>query len=180
MQRLAIAFLICSTACAGNNPTPGAAPVQQTIAITGGGPGGMSYVPSSGMSNHTFAFPIDRVWAVMPAVLDSLSIPVSLLDEPTHTIGNRGFKLRGRLGKTPLSRFIDCGTTQIGPNAESYDVTLTFTAALSPAPGGGTAIALNFESSARPPAFSQEPFRCSTRNQLEPRFLDLTTRLLSR
>jgi hypothetical protein len=107
-------------------------------------------------------------------------VPIGLLDPQTHIIGNRGFKLRGKLGKVPLGRYIDCGTTQIGPNAESYDITLTLTTALSATPGNGAAMTIDMEASAKPLAFSQEPFRCSTKGGLEKRVTDLTTALLNR
>jgi hypothetical protein len=174
---------MAAAGCAGSNPTPGAAPVQQHVVVTGGGSAGggsLNVVPASGLSAHQFAFPIDAVWKILPAVFDSVSVPVGLLDPASHTIGNRGFKLRGKLGKVPLGRYIDCGTTQIGPNAESYDITLTLTAALSPQAGGGTSMTINMEASAKPLAFAQEPFRCSTKGGLEKRVVDLTNALVSR
>lgn len=183
MRRMLVLGLMAAGACAGSNPTPGAAPTQQHVVVTGGGSAGggsLNVVPASGLSTHQFAVPIDAVWKILPAVFDSVSVPVGLLDATTHTIGNRGFKLRGRLGKVPLGRYIDCGTTQIGPNAESYDITLTLTAALSPQAGGGTSMLINMEASAKPLAFAQEPFRCSTKGGLEQRVVDLTKALVSR
>src|SRR5262249_10496561 len=73
-----------------------------------------------------------------------------------------------------LAKYIDCGTTQIGPNAESYDITLTLTTVLTAAENGATAMSINVEASAKPMAFSQEPFRCSTKGVLEKRVQDLT------
>jgi len=186
MRRILVLGLATAAACAGSNPTPGAAPEEQHVTVPGGGgssgSGGASLnvVPISGLSTHQFAYPVDAVWKVMPAVLDSVAVPVGLLDPTTHTIGNRGFKLRGKLGRVPLGRYIDCGTTQIGPNAESYDITLTLTTTLVPAAGGGTSMTVNMEASAKPLAFSQEPFRCATKGALEQRVVDLTTTLLSR
>jgi hypothetical protein len=185
MRRILVLGLVAAAGCAGSNPTPGAATPEQRVVVPGaggaaGGNAALNVVPSSGLSTHQFAHPIDAVWKVLPAVFDSVSVPVGLLDPTTHTIGNRGFKLRGKLGKVPLGRYIDCGTTQIGPNAESYDITLTLTAALMPAPGGGTSMSINMEASAKPLAFAQEPFRCGTKAALEKRVVDLTNALLSR
>jgi hypothetical protein len=180
MRRLIVACLAPALACAGSSPTPGAAPVEQHVSVSGGAGGSINVVPTSGLSSAQFAYPVERVWKVMPAVFDSLSVPVSMLDPRTHTIGNSGFKLRGKLGKVGLGKYIDCGTTQIGPNAESYDITLTLTAVLTPDANGATAMSINVEASARPPAFSQEPFRCSTKGALEKRVQDLTTALVSR
>jgi hypothetical protein len=186
MRRILVLGLMAAAGCAGSNPTPGAAAPEQRVTVPGGGgsagSGGASLnvVPVTGLSTHQFAYPVDAVWKILPAVFDSVAVPVGLLDPTSHTIGNRGFKLRGKLGKVPLGRYIDCGTTQIGPNAESYDITLTLTTALTPAAGGGTSMAINMEASAKPLAFAQEPFRCGTKAALEQRVVDLTNALLSR
>lgn len=180
MRRILVLGLVAAAGCAGSNPTPGAAPAEQHVAVQGGGGGSLNIVPTTGLSTHALAFPVAVVWKVLPAVFDSVAVPVDLLDPATHTIGNRGLKIRGKLGTVPLGRYIDCGTTQIGPNAESYNITLTLTAALSPQAGGGTSMTVNMEASAKPLAFSQEPFRCSTRGALERRVVDLTNALLSR
>jgi hypothetical protein len=182
MRRLLVASLASALACAGSTPTPGASPptVEQHVIVPGAGSAAFNIVASSGVSSREFAAPIDKVWKTMPSVFDSLSVPVGLLDPATHTIGNNGFKVRAKLGRVGLARYIDCGTTQIGPNAESYDITLTLTTTLVTTPGGATSMAINFLASAKPPAFSQEPFRCSTKGTLEQRVNDLTAALVSR
>ena len=179
MRRLLIACLAPALACAGAAPTPGASPVEQHVVVPGSA-GALNVVATSGISSREFAAPLDKVWKVMPAVFDSLSIPLSLLDPTTHTIGNRGFKVRGKLGKVGLARYIDCGTTQIGPNSESYDVTLTLTTTLTATAGGATSMTIDFESSAKPLAFAQEPFHCSTKGTMEQRVNQLTAALVSR
>ena len=87
--------------------------------------------------------------------------PLTTLEVKTHQMGNEGFKLRKTLGSTPLSRYIECGTTQIGPNAESYDVVLTLLTQLYPADGGSTSVTHTFEGSAKPVTYSQDYSRCS-------------------
>jgi hypothetical protein len=186
MRRLLVACLAPALACAGTNPTPGAAPVEQHVVVlsdgaTGGsGASSLNFVSSSGVSTREFAAPLERIWKILPDVLDSLAVPVGLLDPAHHTIGNSGFRLRGKLGKVSLSRYIDCGSSQIGPNAESYDITLTLTLALAATPGGATAMTTDLEATARPIAFAQAPFPCTTKGNLEKRVIDLTTALVSR
>ncbi len=179
MRRVLIVGLTSALACAGGTPTPGPGPVEQHVVVPGSG-GSLAIAPVSGLSTHEYAASVDRVWKVLPAVFDSIAVPVSELDPQTHTIGNNGFKLRGKLGKVGLGRYIDCGMTQIGPNAESYDVTLTVTATLTAAAAGATSMTINLEASARPLAFAQEPFRCSTKGNLEQRMQELTSKLLTR
>jgi hypothetical protein len=179
MRRLLVAFLAPALACAGSAPTPGAAPVEQHVVVPGSA-GSLNIVAASGISSHEFAAPVEKVWKVLPAVFDSLSMTISMLDPTTHTIGNRGFKVRGKLGKVGLAHYIDCGTTQIGPNAESYDVTLTLITTLTATAGGATAMTIDFEASAKPLAFAQEPFHCSSKGTMEQRVNQLTAALVSR
>jgi len=180
MRRLFILSMASALACAGTNPTPASGPVEQHVIVVGSGTVPLNVTVTSGLQTQDFAYPIDRVWKVLPAVFDSVSVPVSLLDPQTHTIGNTGFRIRGKLGKVGLARYIDCGTTQVGPNAESYDVNLAFTASLSATSGGATGMTLNLEASAKPLAFAQDPVHCSTKGNLEQRVNELTAALLSR
>ena len=136
--------------------------------------------PSSGTGSYSVSAAIDQVWRVLPAAFDSLAIPVTQVDPLKRIIGNPGFKLRQRLGKVSLSRFIECGTTQIGPNADSYDVYLTVLLQLQPGPAGTTSVLTTFEALSRPVSFSQEYSRCSSRGSLETRLLDAVKAQLPR
>lgn len=117
-------------------------------------------------------FPIGKVWHALPAAFESLGIPITEVDNATHTIANGGLKLRRELGKVSLSRYIDCGTTQIGENADSYDVYLTITSRVQEDPGSGLSVLrTNFEAMAKPVAFSRDYARCSSKGELEKRLV---------
>jgi hypothetical protein len=180
MRRLLSVSLIAAAGCASSGSSPAASPAEQRIVVEGTGTSSLSVVPTSGLSTQEYAASLDRVWKVLPAVFDSIAVPIATLDPQKHTIGNPGFKTRGKLGKVGLARYIDCGTTQIGPNSESYDITLTLTATLAATPAGATAMTIDFEATAKPMAFSQQPFRCETKGALEDRVKQLTTALISR
>lgn len=98
-------------------------------------------------------------------------MPVTRLDAAGKVIGNNGFKIRQRLGKVALSRYIDCGETQIGPNADSYEVYLTVLVQVRPVGTTSSSLVTTFEASARPIAFSQAYSRCSSRGSLETKLL---------
>ena len=78
----------------------------------GGGAAGV------GPTSHTVEASADRAFRILPVVFDSIGVPVALVEPAKKIMGNEGFKIRLPLGKTPLSRFIDCGQAQIGPNAD--------------------------------------------------------------
>ena len=74
------------------------------------------------------------IWRALPAVFDSLEVPVSRIDPVEHVFGNEGVRIRKRIGGEAISRYFDCGTTQIGPNADSYDVMLILLTTLRAGP----------------------------------------------
>jgi hypothetical protein len=167
----ALLFLASLTACAsstgGSASSVGSAPIRSQGSV------GRATDTRATLYTQTLAYPVDQVWRALPGVFDSLKVPLNTLDPKAHTIGNDGFKIRQRLGTVALSKYIDCGTTQIGPNADSYDIVLTVLVQLSPAEGGGTSVTTTFESSARPLAFAQEYSKCTSKSVFEPRLLEV-------
>jgi hypothetical protein len=136
---------------------------------------GMSIVPSSSENVTKLASPLEQVWRVLPAVYESLGIPLTTIDQKSHTIGNEGFKTRKQLGTVALSKYIECGTTQIGPNADSYEVHISILTQLEPAADGTTKLTTTFEAASRPLAFAQEYARCSSKGVLEPKLVAAVT-----
>jgi len=117
----------------------------------------------------------------LPAVFDSIGIPVAMLDQTGRRLGNEAFKVRGRLKGVSLSRYIDCGnSTQVGPNADSYEVVLTMIAEVHPADAGASSLRHTFSALARPVNFSQDYSACLSKSVLETRFMTLLTAALER
>ena len=103
----------------------------------------------------TLPYSVEQVWRVLPFVFDSLGIPIAAMDPAKRTLGNETYRVHGRLKGTPLSRFIDCGSsTQIGPNADNYDVVLTLTAQVHPAEAGSSTVVTTFSAVGKPANFS--------------------------
>jgi len=173
-------LLIIVGACAGSGSGASSAPATARP-ISTPGVGGIRTVGSDPSTVHTIPFAPDQVWRSLPAVFDSIGIPVATLDVPNKKMGNPAFKVRGRLKNVPLSRYIDCGnSTQIGPNADSYDVNINLMAEVRPAPAGATTITTTFEAVARPANFAQSYSQCSSKGVLETRFSDLVNAQLKR
>ena len=145
-----------------------------------GGSTGLSISPSSAEFVASIASPINSVWRIMPAVYQSMNIPLTTLDQPTHTIGNEGFKALKNLNGVPLSKYIECGTTQIGPNADSYDVHLSIVSQLVTVDNGTTKLTTILAASARPLAFAQEYSRCSSKGVFEAKLVDAVNLALAK
>lgn len=164
--------------CASNSALPPPVP-DRTVQIAGVA-GRLTMNSNSDASVSTIAAPIEQVWRVLPAVFDSLGVAISTVNQAQHLIGNDAQKVRQRLGKAPLSRYFDCGQTQIGPNADSYDVLLTLLIQLQPNGAGSTNLLSTIEATAKPVAFSQAPSACSSKGTLESRLTTLVQTLLPR
>jgi hypothetical protein len=180
MRIATLASLLILAACASGGGTPGGAPASQTLGVFS--PSGMisTTIPGSDRSHtQSLPFSISQVWSVLPAVYDSLGIPVRTLDPATHTIGNDGFALRRRLKSTALSRLIDCGSTPLGPNADDYDVRLSVVTAIR-AIDGGTTVTTTLEAAARPANYAQDYSSCSSRGVIEQAIIDAVRVRLAR
>jgi hypothetical protein len=167
----ALACTLLLAGCASGGAAVQRAPVQ-TVQVQGMA-GRLTINANNTASMTTISAPVDLAWRALPGIMDSIALPVSTVNQAQRVIGNEGLKIRQRLGKTSLSRYIDCGQTQIGPNADSYDVFLIVLVQLQAAAGGGTSVTTTVDASARPIAFTQAASTCSSKGTLESRILAL-------
>jgi hypothetical protein len=173
--------LVALTACAssGGSATPASgSPASQTVRIDGVGSLNVRGSDPSA-SVKTLPFAIADVWRVLPAVYDSLGIPVTRAEQAQYTIANDGMKVRARLGKASLSRYLDCGNTQMGPSADNYEVYLTIGTMLRSTGPATTVVETALDASARPIQFAQAPSKCSSRGELEPRVFAMLMAMLA-
>jgi hypothetical protein len=179
MRRASLLLLLTSlAACASSGSSAAPPPASRTVSAGGAS---LTMTGNDPSNVHTIAFSVDKVWRALPAVFDSIGIPVATLDPAKRSIGNSGFKIRGRLKGVPLSRYIDCGnSTQIGPNADSYDVNITLMADVRPAESGTSTVTTTMDAVARPANFAQEYSQCSSKGALETRFIAILNARLQR
>lgn len=178
MHRLVPISLLVLASCASSNAAPTARPSTQTVASAGGSAISMSTAPNLDVTR--LAWSSDAVWRILPSVFDSVGIPVVTIDQVRKTIGNSGWKTRARLGKAPLSRYLDCGNTQIGPNADSYDVLLSVLTTVAPEGTNGATLTTIVEAQAKPITYNQAYSRCSSKGGIELRIAELVKARLAR
>jgi hypothetical protein len=168
---LSLALAACASATAGTSTRP----ASQTVRVmTGGVTTALTMSGSDAVSVRKVAAASDQVWRLLPGVLDSLGIPVNVLDAEKKTIGNSGFSVRGRLKTVPLSRYIDCGSsTGIGPNADSYQVNLQFVVEVEPGDAGISSVRTTLQAMAKPVNFAQDYSACSSKGAVESRLVDI-------
>jgi hypothetical protein len=62
-----------------------------------------------------------KVWAAVPAAYRALGIPLQSVDDNGRSAQGSVLAYRQFL-RSPVSRFVDCGTTLVGPSADTYHV----------------------------------------------------------
>ncbi|HEX7938790.1 MAG TPA: hypothetical protein VF483_07330 [Gemmatimonadaceae bacterium] len=181
IMRIAIVSLVLVSACASaaSSADPSAPRVQ--VIQADGVAGSLKIVGAvTDASSTPLNVGAEEAFQVMPLVYDSLSIPKTWLEPKQFMISSQGFKIRARMGKTVLSRYIDCGSTQIGNNADSYDVFMTVTSKLVPNGKDASTLSTTVEASAKPLSFNQEYANCSSRGELERRVADVAKEFLKK
>ena len=110
---------------------------------------------------------VDSVWAVLPEVYTAVGIDFTTLDQTNRVIGNDALRLRQRLGKMPLSRYVSCGVDNGRDNADSYAVTMAVRTHLVPGSTSGTTVATTVHATARSILFNSGDVACSSTQRLE-------------
>ena len=180
-------LILCAlvAACTPKNTPPEIAPPAQTVRVTGSSGTGTA-VNSSTRTSATYdvridtvAAPLATIWKHLPAVYSGLDIPINQLDNTKNMVGNGGMKLYRKLGQTQLTKVLDCGRTQIGPNADSYEIVMSVLTTLAKVDSANTVVYTNIEASGQPMNYAGGQTRCRTRGELEKQMLlMLRTRVL--
>lgn len=135
----------------------------------------MSVSGENGTISVVIGAPLQTVWRVLPAAFDSVGVALTLIDPKKHLMSNEGFKVRQKLRNERLSTYFECGTTQVGPNADSYELYVRVDSFLEVPKGDSsrTRMTVAITGQAKPLQFSQEYSRCTSKTILERKMLDL-------
>lgn len=173
-MRLALLLSVATLAgCASSQGSSGSPAPDQTVRIPSSGGGTattLSIASSTSAAVKTLPVSMERIWSVLPAVYDSMGIPVMNRDAATHTIGNPSLKIRRRLADVPLSRYLECGDTQGAPSADSYEILLSMNTTLQSGGADATTVTTSVDGLGRPVFVSAEYIHCGSKGGLEKRF----------
>ena len=175
-----LSVAVALMACASKRTSGPASSIETTRVSNGQLSQSITRVNTVAPGVITLPASFDRVWALLPAVYDTLGIPVSVNDPSKALFGNSSFKIRRKLGPVPLPKYIDCGRTQGVPSAETYEVNLVVLTQLQPAPDGGTTASTAIQAAARPISFAGEYSTCTSTSFLERRVGELLNDMLQR
>lgn len=172
-MRFAVAtavLLSIASGCASAHE-PNTRPPSETVRVVDG-MGRVTEIPmdaTSASSGIELDVPVERAWKGVVEAYPALGIPLTEIDPRSHMVGNREMRLRGRLGDTRLSSYLQCGRTQGGASANTYEVHLSVRTRLEPAGPGATTVRTQLDATARPSTFAGHDVRCSSTGRLERR-----------
>ena len=130
------------SACGGNSqpssaPPPTTSPTSTNVREIGGDEDVSNLrLRSLTGAEASFTQPPAIVWPAVLKAYDKVGIPLSLSDERSMTAGNQGLKLVGKLGKTPLSTYFDCGRDVLGVRADTYTLIISVVSKVAPEGSG--------------------------------------------
>lgn len=119
-----------------------------------------------------------RVWEALPGVFRTLGVETPTVNRYAFTMGNPGSRVARLEGSTRLSRFFDCGIGILGPNADTYEVTLQLLVQLATDASGGTLVRTTVDAYARPRSSSGDPIHCASQRTLERRIPELISQAI--
>jgi hypothetical protein len=180
MRTSLLILCLFTAACAPRNAPPEGAPPAQTVRVSGTAINSSTRTSASyDVRIDTLPVKLDLVWKTLPAVYNGLQIPITTLDNTKNMVGNGGMKVFRRVGQNQLIKLLDCGRTQIGPNADSYEIVISVITTLARVDSASTVVYTTVEASGTPMNYAGGQTRCRTLGELEKQIaLMLRTRLL--
>jgi hypothetical protein len=172
MIALALVPLLASACAKNTDLSPVGTGTQRMTVVTATGTQSVGLRQDDNVNMQDFDRPADLVWKALPAVYESMGISVTTMDQARKLIGADGVRLRRSLKGVPLSRYFDCGQTQIGPNADDYEVFLTMLTRVVPAGASNSKVEVTTTVLARPVARRQNPQACTSLNTLDAKFIE--------
>jgi hypothetical protein len=122
---------------------------------------------------------VDEAWAVLPGVYAELGIPLSVNDARTKTLGNTGWRTRRQIGRVPMQRYLECGSSGTIENAETYNINMSITTTVLPNANGGSVISTSITGVGKNPVTSSSAeVRCTSKSQLELRIRDMVQKAI--
>jgi len=108
----------------------------------------------------------DDVFRVLGEAYTDLGMTVGTIDPPNRTTGNANFAARGKLGRTDISNYLDCGQTGLrGPAANVFPVRMSVLTMV--VPNGQTSRVRTLVSGAYAAAEASGNVGCTSTGELE-------------
>lgn len=127
MRRLLISLVVLLTGCAtsGSDGSLIGSGVDAPMSVNPTGTGGEFHLQADLVTaSLDVSADAQEAWTALLMVYEELKIPAREVDVTAKTVRNLRFVVSRRLGGERLSRFLDCGRSATGPNANSHRLEL--------------------------------------------------------
>ena len=163
---LLVLALAPSCASSGSSPDPGIAPpTERVVAVDTHGAYRTTVPPNA--KAHLPVSP-SRVFDALKSVYQELGVPAAIDDPSTGRFGNTDFWKTGKLGAEPISRYLNCGDSIMGPAADTYRIYISLVSQAQPDGKGETNLETSFVAQARNmEGTTSDRVSCGTTGRLE-------------
>jgi len=125
----------------------------------------------------TLDAPLAKSYAAVKAAFAVLKVPVDMDDPVGGLVGMQLIKTQNMFAGYRMSRIFDCGeNSSMGPNADSYRLTIVFLALLDPLDASHTKLRVGFVAGAVPISESRSAaLRCGSTGVIEAKLVELAS-----
>jgi hypothetical protein len=169
-MRMTILFaLVFAAACASSGSDRARVAASPPPSVTGAGTTlDVNFSTSRGVVSDAVQATPEAAWEALPKAYADLGIPVTEVSDAARALGNSRFLVARRLGETPLSRYLECGSGLTGPFADRYRIEMLIRTSIVPAETGSVRVDTYVEASARnPEGSSNTSVACASTQRLE-------------
>jgi hypothetical protein len=165
---ISLLMLALATSCAssGSSPDPGiVTPTERVVAADTHGAYRTTVPP-----NATAHIPVSpsRVFDALKSVYEELGVPPAINDPTTGRFGNTDFWKMRKLGTEPISTYLNCGDSIMGPAADTYRIYISLVSQVHPDGKGETDLETSVTAQARNmEGTTSDRVSCGTTGRLE-------------
>lgn len=181
MRHRTTVLLLGALGCGGTDP--GIPPVVNAVSpgtsTISSGPGfkdvSINFAKEDRRFAQRYAAGVDETARAVLTAFRVLQLPATTLSASPRVVGNERLTFRRAHGGRVMAAYFDCGTTNVGPLANSYRIEASLLAAVRPAPSDSASVEVRLTAH----AFSNEgasggAVDCGSTGELERRLLHET------
>jgi hypothetical protein len=163
-----LVLLALATSCASSRSAPDPEIVTLTERVLATDPHGTyrtTVAPSD--KAHVPVSP-SRVFDALKSVYEELGVPPAINDPTTGSVGNIDFLKTRKLGTEPISTYLNCGDSIMGPAADIYRVSISVISVVRPDGKGESELETALSAQARNmEGTTSDRVACGTTGRLE-------------
>lgn len=172
----AAALMLLLAGCSAREPELGSrAGMEEVVTITGADgtvAGEMRLRRENYVSKNSVNATPAAVFAVLPAVFESVGLPAPEIDPSQGIAVVQPFTVTRRLGDVRMSTLLDCGRGPAGLYADSYRIHLSLVTQVTAEGTSGSTILTRLDAIGQNTGGTSGNARCSTSGQLEASIVD--------